>query len=391
MSEALIAASEHQPRVRATLVAALSGGPSHAYLLYGPAGSGKRDVARAFAAELLAAAAGHGDGPEAPATPDPVAVEETRRRALLDPSPHPDLVWLAPEGLQHRVEDIRNRVIRLASRRPFEGGRRVFVIEQAEAMRDEAQNALLKTLEEPPPYAHLILITRAVEEVLPTVRSRCQQLEFAPLPATVVEHQLSQVQGFSDTSPETLRTAARLAAGDLGRARRLASPEGEQLRSAVELLVTSTISSSAASQDTPEQPWKAILATAEQAGAAAEAEAQARIDESAEMGLKISKTEAGQAVRREARRARTEVLDLALDLIQHWLRDLSVFRTGADELIHNLDRRQALAGHASLVAEPGPRAGHALVSDYRRRLRLNVSEELAFEALHSALRRTLRT
>ncbi len=76
--------------------------------------------------------------------------EEARRRVLLDPSPHPDLLWLAPRGAQHLVEEVRERVIRAASYRPFEGGKRVFVIEAAEAMREESQNALLKTLEEPP-------------------------------------------------------------------------------------------------------------------------------------------------------------------------------------------------------------------------------------------------
>ena len=113
------------------------GDPSHAYLFQGPRGSGKRAVARAFAAEMLAAA-----------TTDP---DETRRRALLDPCPHPDLVWLRPPGAQHMIDDVRERVIRAAAYRPFEGGRRVFVIETAEALRDESQNSLLKTLEEPPP------------------------------------------------------------------------------------------------------------------------------------------------------------------------------------------------------------------------------------------------
>ncbi|HET8640094.1 MAG TPA: hypothetical protein VFL89_07620, partial [Solirubrobacterales bacterium] len=122
----------HQPRVRMALSAVLASGPSHAYLFRGPRGAGKAAAARAFAAEILAASA-----------PDP---EESRRRALLDPSPHPDLVWLTPSGTQHMVGEIREQVIRASAYRPFEGGKRVFVIEAAEAMRDESQNALLKTL-----------------------------------------------------------------------------------------------------------------------------------------------------------------------------------------------------------------------------------------------------
>jgi DNA polymerase III subunit delta' len=100
----MLQSTEHQPRARAALSAALAAGPSHAYLFRGPRGAGKRAAARAFAAEILAGAA---DDPE-----------DARRRALLDPSPHPDLVWLAPAGAQHLVEEVRERVIRAAAYRP---------------------------------------------------------------------------------------------------------------------------------------------------------------------------------------------------------------------------------------------------------------------------------
>src|ERR1700754_1290587 len=107
MSGALAEATEHQPRPRVALTAALSAAPSHASLFRGPRGSGKRAAARAFAAEILATGA-----------EDP---DDARRRALLDPSPHPDLVWLAPRGAQHMVDEVRERVIRAAVYRPFEG------------------------------------------------------------------------------------------------------------------------------------------------------------------------------------------------------------------------------------------------------------------------------
>ena len=74
-------------------------------------------------------------------------------------------------------------MIRAASYRPFEGSRRVFVVEAAEAMRDESQNALLKTLEEPPGFAHLILLSSEPEALLETISSRCQPVDFAPLPS----------------------------------------------------------------------------------------------------------------------------------------------------------------------------------------------------------------
>ena len=98
--EALAEATRHQPRARAALWPR-SPRPGHAYIFRGPRGAGKAAAARAFAAELLA------DG-----SPDP---DDARRRALLDPSPHPDLVWLRPPGAQHLVEDVRERVIRASA------------------------------------------------------------------------------------------------------------------------------------------------------------------------------------------------------------------------------------------------------------------------------------
>ena len=176
MTGAVEESTQHQGRARVALTAALAGGPSHAYLFRGPRGAGKGAAARAFAAEILAVS-----------SEDP---EDARRRALLDPSPHPDLVWLTPRGAQHLVEEVRERVIRAAAYRPFEGGKRVFVVEAAEAMRDESQNALLKTLEEPPDFVHLILLSSEPEALLETIASRCQPVDFAPLSPEVLEAEL---------------------------------------------------------------------------------------------------------------------------------------------------------------------------------------------------------
>ena len=99
-------ATAHQPGVRMALAAAAAD-PFHAYLFAGPPGAGKAAAARALVAELLAAG-----------SPDP---DDTRRRALADPSPHPDLVWLRPPGTQHLVEEVRERVIAAVAYRPFEG------------------------------------------------------------------------------------------------------------------------------------------------------------------------------------------------------------------------------------------------------------------------------
>ena len=233
LPQALREATEHQPGARAALAAALVA-PAHAYLLAGPPGSGKRAAARAFVAELLA------DG-----APEP---DDARRRALADPSPHPDLVWLAPQGTQHLVDEVRERVILAAAYRPLEGTRRAFVIEAAEAMADESQNALLKTLEEPPPFAHLVLVTSEPAALLETVRSRCQLVRFAPLTEEAVELRLSELGlGGSD---EERRAAARLAGGDTDRAAFLLGDQGRELRAAAQACVAAALTGELA-----DAPW----------------------------------------------------------------------------------------------------------------------------------------
>lgn len=347
MSELLTEASEHQSRARVALTAALATGPSHAYLFRGPRGAGKAAVARAFAAEILA------DGATDP--------DDARRRVLIDPSPHPDLVWLRPRGAQHMVEEIRERVIRASSYRPFESEKRVFVIEAAEQMRDESQNALLKTLEEPPDFVHLILLTAEPSMLLETIASRCQPIDFAPLPPGAVEAQLS-----GTGSAEEIAAAARLSAGDVVRAQFLLSGSGRELRAAALEL---------------EGDWQKALKVAESVGEEAEATTRELLEEEAEAGVKRSAKDIADEAKRAGRRRRTDTLDLALELNASWFRDLAATASGATDVVFNCDHLGDLQARAAALDPSRPRRAAELVQDTRRRLDLNVSEELALEAL----------
>ena len=375
MSGALDSATEHQTRPRVALTAALASGPSHAYLFRGPRGAGKAAAARAFAAEILAGAA-----------EDP---DDARRRALLDPSPHPDLVWLAPRGAQHLVEEVRERVIRAAAYRPFEGGKRVFVVESAEAMRDESQNALLKTLEEPPEFVHLILLSSEPEALLETVASRCQPIDFAPLPPAVLEAELAaegpdsgDLGGGSAQPPEEIAAAARLAAGNLELARLLLGERGRELRSEAERCITAALLGEVSSA-----PWKRLLDRAEAAGEETEAAARESLEEESKSGLKRTSRDIAEESKRAGRRRRTEILDLAFKLCAAWLRDTAVVASGAEEVAFNRDRLAALRVQAGRIDPAHARDGAALVQETRRGLDLNVSEELALEALFFRLER----
>jgi len=263
-ADQLLGAIDAHPHARAVLLPALppAGTPSHAYLFHGPAGTGKRTAARAFAAALLA------DGAR-----DPATVLERVARGV-----HPDLTWVTPSGASEvLVSDIDEPVVAAATRTPFESTRRVFVIEAAGTMNDQAANRMLKTLEEPPPFAHLILLAEHREDVLATIASRCQQVRFDPLSSERVEQRI-RMSGGDAVEPLRAGACARLAAGDARLAERLASEEGVSLRACAEGFVRSAIDGR-----NGERRWMELLAAAKTAGADAGASATERLRREAEM------------------------------------------------------------------------------------------------------------
>ena len=367
---------KEQQSARIALTAALRA-PSHAYLLSGPPGSGKRRAAREFAAELLALDA-----------PDP---DSARRRALLDPSPHPDLAWLRPPGAQHLVEEVRQRIIEAAPYRPFEGEHRVFVVERADAMAEESQNALLKTLEEPASFAHIVLVSSQPSALLETVRSRCQEIGFAALGAERIAERLRSEHPDADVT--ALTSAARLAGGDLGLAAMLVSETGRELRAQAEALARG-----ARAGELDGAPWRALLEAAGRRGEEAGEEVKASFEVLAEQAKDASDRRAEQRLRREGaeaakratRRGRIEALDAGLALVAAWLRDLSATGDGAKDLVLNADRRTELAQDADGLDPRRARRAAELVMETRRRLSVNVSEELAVEALAFRMEAVLR-
>lgn len=366
-----LAGLERHPHARAVLSAALAptGSPSHAYLFHGPAGSGKAQVARAFAGELLAEGAGDPDG--------------VRGRVLRDS--HPDLTWVVPTGAaEMRVEDLEGPVITAATRTPFEAQRRVFVIEQADAMRDSAANRMLKTLEEPASFVHLILLTTRPAQVLPTIVSRCQLVRFdAP-----AEEQLAERLAVEGGAQETARACARLALGDGDRARALIGDDGTALRAAAQAVAAAVLQGTLA-----QRPWTALLERAQQRGAVAQERVEERVAQDAEVlpqkERKRAEREGADAAKRAGRRARTQALDEGLRLTGLWLRDIGVVLDGAPALVHNLDALDTLRAQADGRDVHSLRRAVALVDETRASLALNPSEELQLDALAIRLTRAL--
>src|SRR5215203_20655 len=192
-----------QPEARRLLAAAVAEGAAHAYLLHGPAGVGKRAAARAFAAAVL------GD----------------ERRVLA--GTHPDLFTLEALGDMIRIDEIR-ALHRDLHMRPYEADRRVYLIADAHLLNDDAADALLKDLEEPPAYAVIVLVADELGPIPPTIRSRCQLVPFRRLPGRVIRELLAErAPGLSESAATAL---ARASGGRLDRVERLLDPDAKERR-----------------------------------------------------------------------------------------------------------------------------------------------------------------
>jgi DNA polymerase-3 subunit delta' len=352
-----------QPHAAAVIGSALGAGgtPSHAYLLAGPAGTGKRAAAREFAAELLSRGAA-----------DP---ESARTR--VQHGTHPDLTWVAPSGAHVMLRrDVDEAVVAAAGHTPFEAAYRVFVIERTETLNDEAANALLKTLEEPPAYVVLLLLTDRPGQVMPTIASRCQIVRFDALPPYRLAEQLAA----KGLSAETARACSALALGDGDRALTLAFGEGPRIRASAEAFARAPLRGAAG-----ERAWQPVLEHAQGAGRAARGEVEAQLAEELEYlprkEHRRRETEYGERARRAERRAETEAVDHALQLAGLWYRDLACLVAGAPELAHHADRVEQLTEDAAGLGPAELQQAVDLVEETRARLALNVSYELACEAL----------
>jgi DNA polymerase-3 subunit delta' len=362
---------ERHAHARAVLSPALEAGgqASHAYLFYGPGGAGKRSAARAIAAELLSAG-----------SPDPASA-----RARVASGAHPDLTWVAPSGAHEiLVSDIDGPVISAASKTPFESACRVFVIERVDELGDEAANRMLKTLEEPASFVHLILLSDRLAEVLPTIRSRCQLVRFD---APTVEETARALEALGEAHQSAI-ACAHLALGDGERARELTGTEGQALRKAAERFARAAISGEMARS----QPWSDVLAAVRVRGEAIRTELEARAVEELELypskERKRIKTEWEERIRRSRRRAETGALDLALQVVALWYADLASLAWDARDLVRNVDRMVDLETDSGIDPQR-LRAAMEAVEDTRLRFQLNVSEELACESLAYRLERLL--
>lgn len=184
--------------------------PFHAYIFDGDVGVGKETLAKTFAAALNCQdEAGH----EKPC-------KECMSCRQIESGTNPDVIWVSHASTEYKVAEIREQVIDTVDIRPFAAPFKIYIIPEAEKLREDSQNMLLKTIEEPPEYVVIILLTSNISELLPTIQSRCLNLEFHPLSSATIEEFLI-AQG---KIPDYLaKESAAFAQGNIGKALRYAN------------------------------------------------------------------------------------------------------------------------------------------------------------------------
>jgi DNA polymerase-3 subunit delta' len=231
----LLSTVRAQPTAVETLRRAIaSGRVHHAYLFDGPAGVGKERTAFGLAQALVCERRAEG-------TADACGVCAACVRAVPRPGEgrplHPDVVVLerglyepqtigrkSPETQDISIDQVRTLVLARAAFGPHEGRAKVFIVRRAEEMNASAANALLKTLEEPGPRTHFVLLSSMSDSLLPTIQSRTQRVRFGALPEDVVASLLVE-RGVADAE-----SIARLAGGSMAAALVLADPDASAAR-----------------------------------------------------------------------------------------------------------------------------------------------------------------
>ena len=344
-----------QEEAKRLLRAALAEGPAHAYLFHGPRGVGKRRFALAFAGELL------GDAPR------------------VERGVHPDLYVLERVGDQVLIDEIR-ALRRDLHMRPFEASRRVYVVVDADTMNEDAADALLKDLEEPPEYATIVLVADDVGPLPETIRSRCQHVPFRRLSEAAVRAALGERA--PGLEADELAAIARLAAGRLDRAEALLDPEERARRDA---LVAAARSVYADDVFDPAAAAGVLMAAIRESGSAAKAEAEEAFAE-----LDLPKRELEQRVRRAQRRAERDELLASLEELAWWYRDLIAVAVEADGAAVHADRLEQLRQDAARELIVGAEAACEHVREtWKAFEEFNLSPQLALEALFVRLRREL--
>ncbi|HUC60178.1 MAG TPA: DNA polymerase III subunit delta' [Streptosporangiaceae bacterium] len=350
-----------------------SGGMTHAWLFTGPPGSGRSVAARAFAAALLCRDQGCGECPSC---------------RQVSAGTHPDLLLVRPDGLSYGVKQTRELVLKAAAS-PVYGGWRIVLFEDADRATEQAANALLKAIEEPPPRTIWLLCAPSAADLPTTIRSRCRLITLRTPPTAAVAAIL-RAEGVSE---ELALEAARASFGHIGRARRLATDQetsahrrevlaiprrltglGEAFAAAA-ALVKAAEAEAAATTEELDVPEREALKRAFGEGSTGKGVA------SAVRGAAGALKELEDRQKSRATRIKRDALDLALLDLAGFYRDVLALQVGADIELANASRESDLRAVADASSAATTVRRIEAIMTCRERLAASVAPLLAVEEL----------
>ncbi|MET9773384.1 DNA polymerase III subunit delta' [Streptomyces sp. NPDC006367] len=387
VSEQLAAAARDAD---AFVTAVTSGGPppeassmTHAWLFTGPPGAGVTQTARAFAAALQCVSPDRALG----GVPG-CGFCDGCHTALI--GTHADVSTVAAVGAQILVEDMRDTV-RKSFTSPANGRWQIILVEDAERLNEKSANAVLKAVEEPAPRTVWLLCAPSVEDVLPTIRSRCRHLNLRTPPVEAVADMLVRREG---VEPDVAAAAARATQGHIDRARRLATdPAARERRAAVlklPLRVDDVGSALKAAQELVDAAVADAKELAEELDTKEADELKAALG--AAPGGRLPRGTAGvmsdleKNQKRRSSRTQRNTLDVALSDLTTFYRDVLALQLGSRVAIANADSMDALERVARAGTPESTLRRIEAIAACGEALDRNVPPLLAVEAMTMALR-----
>ncbi|MEU9856820.1 DNA polymerase III subunit delta' [Streptomyces sp. NPDC047974] len=356
---------------------------THAWLFTGPPGAGRVDAARAFAAALQCVS------PDRALGGAPGCGFCTGCHTVLVGT-HADVTTVAAVGTEILVKDMRDTV-RKSFTSPANGRWQIILVTDAERLNEKSANAVLKAVEEPAPRTVWLLCAPSVEDVLPTIRSRCRHLTLRTPPVEAVADVLIRRDGIE---PELAHASARATQGHVDRARRLATDERARARRAVVLKLPLRVADIGgclkAAQELVDAAAEDAKQVAEEVDTKETEELKAALG--AVQGGRMPRGTAGlmkeleEKQKRRGRRTQLDSLDLALTDLTGFYRDVLTLQLATGSALANEDVRDAVERIARATTPERTLRRVEAVLACRGALERNVAPLLAVEAMTMALR-----
>ena len=329
--------------------ALVNGKVSHAYIFSGEPGTGKKTVAKSFAQILLC------EGVESHVEKGDAVAEKIHACGRCESckmameKKHPDIIFIEKETGKKSisVEDIREKLINDVAVKPYKGPYKVYIIKEAQDLSIEAQSAMLKTMEEPPEYAVIILLVNTDSLLLPTIRSRCETIEIPILSDEIVNEYLKAEYGQKDgIKADDIRFATVFSEGKIGRGMvALANPDFKLLKHDVIRLVTGIY----------DMDYNDMVAAV-----------------------------------RKTKDYNDMLIDYFFELMSIWYRDVLMFKStrDANDLMYK-EEISEISKQAQVISYEGLDLITKAVERAKERLRANVSFEVAMEMLLMAIQENM--